>query len=1067
MAGLLVYKASAGSGKTYRLVAEYIKMLIENPQAYREILAVTFTNKATAEMKSRIIEKLYKLKKSEEPDLLKTLKAETGKDEDSIRSRVEAALSNILHDYSMFSISTIDSFVQRIIQNLLWELGQHGNNELVLDHTPYIEKASDALLDELTKNPELFNHVKRLIEEKLEENKSPNIQNDLINLGFMLFHERYKLLSSEERNQMHDKETLNVLKDEVSRIISETYNEIKTRAAGFLEQIYSSGMHGINQSNYREFFRKSGGIIPMIVKLSELKRFTPIEFKSIAEDALSDISVWLTKEKINLLKGFIEQQLMPKYYDLYSYLNSNYRIYNTALAINENISTLFIINELYLKLREKLNDDGVMLLSDSSALLKEFVSQTDTPFIYEKIGTRYTSYMLDEFQDTSQLQWRNFEPLITDSLGSNGLSMVVGDVKQSIYRWRNSDWRIMARIETERQFYPEVKQLTVNYRSARTVVEFNNHFFQKAIEINESEKDINTQNPAFSLKNLYSDVRQEVKKNEPEGYVEVAFMPPRTDEANNYFTNHIRNILVDLKNRGYRAGDIAFLVRKNEQGRQLAELLLQLSKSDTQLSGFIKIVSQDALILNSSAAVRLCVAALKIALNPSDSLAVAQFRKEFALLRNQNENIDWPSVFLPDIADTFDWLSSIRFYPLGYMVEAIIQKYFHDQNIDINDHLPYLSLLHEYAIDFSYRGTSSLSRFIEWYEQDGKSKKLAMAETENAINILSIHKSKGLEFPVIIFPFADLQNQRKQQDSIMWFKLPADTPNEILKNYPLLPIKPKKALAQTYFEADYYDEQFCKEIDDINLQYVAFTRAKHELYILVTDKKIAEVEPSKAQEIVDQNSFLKFLPNSSSLSPQKVVDGKMVIYTYGQKAANKVDRTEGKGEEIKLIKHYPINPMQGKIAQQFKIDSGKIDQESDLQHGIAMHAILSKIITLDDLDNAIDWAVQNGYISANQKEDIHSKLISMISREPYKQWFSNTWEAKNEASIVNTDGKIYRPDRVLIADNQAVIIDFKFGLPVPNHRKQVEQYKDLLLSMGFAGVKGYLWYFQLNRHEEV
>ncbi|MBC7126506.1 MAG: UvrD-helicase domain-containing protein, partial [Bacteroidales bacterium] len=358
--------------------------------------------------------------------------------------------------------------------------------------------------------------------------------------------------------------TLNALKAEVNRIISEIYHGIKTPAGKLLEQIYSSGIDGINQDNYSDFFKKKGGIIPVIAKLAELKRLTPIELKSIAEDALSDISVWLTKEKISMLKGFVEQQLMPQYRELYSYLNYNYRLYNTALAINENISTLYIINELYKKLREKLNDDGVMLLSDSSTLLKEFVSQTDTPFIYEKIGTKYTSYMLDEFQDTSQLQWRNFEPLIADSLGSSGLSMVVGDVKQSIYRWRNSDWRIMAGIEAERQFYPQVKQLTVNYRSARTIVEFNNHFFQNAIEINEWENTINPQNPAFNLKNLYSDVKQEVKKLEPEGYVEVAFMPPKTDEANDYFTNHIRNILVDLKDRGYRAGDIAFLVRKNE-----------------------------------------------------------------------------------------------------------------------------------------------------------------------------------------------------------------------------------------------------------------------------------------------------------------------------------------------------------------------------------------------------------------------------------------------------------------------------------------------------------------------
>lgn len=1066
MAGLLVYKASAGSGKTYRLVAEYIKMLIKNPQAYREILAVTFTNKATAEMKNRIIDKLYKLKKSEEPDLLQTLIAETGKDEATISKQAGKALSYILHDYSMFSISTIDSFVQRIIQNLLWELGQHGNNELILEHKPYIEKATDVLLDELTKHPKLFDHVKMLIKERLDENKSPNIQNELIELGNMLFHEHYQLLKSNERELMHNKEELEKLEAEVHRIIVEIHETTKKLSTKILELIYNSGIKDIDCYNYPEYFKKNGGIIPMIANLSELNRYTPIEIKNVAEKAVSDISAWLIKDKINLLSNFVEHRLIPEYTKLYNYLKENYRLYNTALAINENLPTLYILNELYQKLREKLNDDGVMLLSDSSALLKEFVSQTDTPFIYEKIGTRYTSYMLDEFQDTSQLQWRNFEPLITDSIGSQGLSMVVGDVKQSIYRWRNGDWRIMAGIEAEKQLYPQVKQLTVNYRSARTVVEFNNHFFQKANEINESEKDINRQNPTFNLENLYSDVKQEVKKFEPEGYVEVAFVPPKTDEANDTFTNHIRNILIDLKDRGYRAGDIAFLVRKNDQGRELAELLLKLNKNESKLTGFIKIVSQDALALNSSAAVRLCIAALKIALNPNDTLAVAQFRKELALLKKQNEGEDWTSVFLPENPVSLEWLSTIRFNPLGYMVEAIIEKYLYGHSIDIKDHLPYLSLLYELAIDFSHMGTSSLIRFIEWYERDGKSKNLAMAETENAINILTIHKSKGLEFPVIIFPYPDLLNQRKRTDGIMWYKLPPSTPNEILKKYPLFPIKSKKSLAQTYFEADYQEEQRCKEIDDTNLQYVAFTRAKHELYLVVTDKNLVTNQKDKIQEIVQKNPFKAHLPQNDNLMPKEEVSEQKMVYIYGKKKNNTAIENKNNGN-IKTVKHYPINPMKGKIAQQFKVDSGEIDQEGDLEHGIAMHAILSRIITLNNLEEAIDWAVQNGNISADQRQNIHDSLNSILNKEPYKQWYSEMWEVKNEASIINTDGSIYRPDRVLIGENQAIVIDFKFGLPTPKHRKQVEQYKKLLLDMGYTEVKAYLWYFQLNRHDEV
>ncbi|MEW5844996.1 MAG: UvrD-helicase domain-containing protein [Bacteroidota bacterium] len=1062
MAGLLVYKASAGSGKTYRLVAEYIKMLIERPDAYRRILAVTFTNKATAEMKGRIIDKLYKLKKNEEPEMMQTLKAETDKDEATISRQAGIALSYILHDYSMFSISTIDSFVQRIIQNLLWELGQHGNNELILEHKPYIEKATDALLDELTNHSELFNHLKELVEERLDENKSPNIQNELNELGNLLFHEHYKLLSSDQRELMHNKEALEKLKAEVNRIIDEINKTTRKLSANILEKIYNE----IDRDNYRDSFKKSGGIIPIISNLSELNRYTPIELKGVAEQAVSDISVWLTKNKINLLNNFVEQQLMPEYTKLYNYLKENYRLYNTVLAINENLSTLYILNELYQKLREKLNDDGVMLLSDSSALLKEFVMQTDTPFIYEKIGTTYNSYMLDEFQDTSQLQWRNFEPLIADSIGSQGLSMVVGDVKQSIYRWRNSDWRIMAGIENDNRFYPQVKQLTVNFRSARAVVEFNNHFFKNTSEIIDSQNNDKTQNFSFSLKDLYSDVVQQVLRTEPEGYVEVAFVPPKTDEANDTFTNHIKHLLIDLKKRGYRAGDIAFLVRKNEQGRELAELLLKLNKDESELSGFIKIVSQDALILNSSAAVRLCVAALKIAQNPNDTLAVAQFRKELASLKNQDECEDWTSVFLPENPVSLEWLSSIRFYPLGYMVEAIIEKYLYGHNIDVKNHLPYLSLLHEFAIDFSYRGTSSLSQFIEWYERDGKNKKLEMAETENAINILTIHKSKGLEFPVIIFPYADLLNQRKKPDGVMWYKLPSHTPNETLKNYPLFPIKTKKTLEQTYFEADYLEEQYCKKIDDINLQYVAFTRARNELYLVITDKGLSTNEMGKIQEIVNKNPFAAYLPKSDNLKPKTEIAEQKMVYIFGKKGNKSAIESEI-NTKAKTVEHYSINPMKGKIAQQFKADTVNADHESDLQHGIAMHAILSRIVTLNDLPEALDWAIQNDYISADQKQNTHESLISILNREPYNNWFSKMWEVKNEASIISRDGNIYRPDRVLIGESQTIVIDFKFGLPTPKHRKQIEQYKKLLIDMGYTDVKAYLWYFQLNRHEEV
>ncbi len=1072
MSKLTVYKASAGSGKTYRLVAEYIKMLVEKPQAYREILAVTFTNKATAEMKRRIVQNLFEMKAGSENALLNTLATETQKDKEYIRKQATTALSYILHDYSMFSISTIDSFVQRIVQNLLWEMGQHGNNNLVIDEKPYIQRAADMLLDNLTSYPELLEHVKRTLEEKLNENESPRIQEDLLNLGSMLFLEDYKMLSEDERHFMHDKANLDRLRAEVQRIITVFHEQVTQKAAEILRLAEQRGYYNSSEKDtYKNFFRQNNGIFPFILKVSELKRGSMIEMSEYAGNALNVINTWLTKDtaKQNDLVKFVEGTLMPVYKVLYNCINQNLLLYNTAIAINKNLPTLYIINDLHSTLREKLKDEGVMLLSDSGTLLKEFVSQTDTPFIYEKIGTRYSSYMLDEFQDTSQLQWRNFEPLISDSLGSGGFSMVVGDVKQSIYRWRNSDWRIMANIENHPQFKTEVKRLSVNRRSAKMVVEFNNHFFRNAVDWlkGKAESGMSAISSSFDIENLYSDIKQECQESKIDGYVEVSFLPPRANDQNDALRDHIKNILIDLKNRGYKPGDIAFLVRKNRQGAEIAEMLLSIKHTESALADYINIVSQEALTLNSSAAVRLCMSALRIALNPNDSMAKALLQKEFATL--QGSEIQWADIFEADYTNDFEWLKSIRYYPLGGMVELVIEHFGLNKH---EQHLPYLAMLHEEAIRFSYRGTSSLSRFLEWYDEQGWSQKLFMAKVENAINILSIHKSKGLEFPVVIFPDADLLNQRNPNDGIKWFKLPQtlydEKPNEVLWNYPLYPVKPTKDLVNTFFREDYLKEQLYKKIDDINLQYVAFTRAERELYLIVLDKELAKKVGSSENElekVVSQNQFAGFLPNFNG-DFFRTCSKNTVTYSYGKKQSKEEKKALNKTEQ-RSITGYPIHEKKNIIAHQFNYQRAGAKTKDGLQHGIAMHAILSKVFTVSDIPLAIDWAVQNGYVALNESNTITQKIESMLSAEPFSTWFSGNWNVKTEVAVIDVGGKTNRPDRVLLGDDEVLIIDFKFGMPLEKHRSQVTEYVKLIKKMGYTNVRGYLWYPELNRVDTV
>ncbi len=1064
MSQLKVYKASAGSGKTYRLVAEYIKILIHNPDAYRQILAVTFTNKATAEMKSRIVAELYNLGYNRSSRMLATLIAETQSDERKIRQQAKRALFNILHDYSMFSISTIDSFVQRVIQSLLWELGEQGNNDLVIDERPTLEKAVDVFLDEVAQNENLYNHLKHLMFERLSDNKSGDIRYDILKLGNMLFREQFMLLSSTEKERMFDGGLLRELSNGVSRICNDFEKNVSEKAKNIINIITQNGYD-------KNSFKSTGGFYSVIQNLTTSTNIKDtIDNDKLERDAF-DKSVWLPQKQIKSnpqLLLLIENELAPQLSDLFAYIAKNKTEYATAIAIQENLPVLFVLQDLQKRFRQILRDEGAMLLSDSGSLLREFVAQSDTPFIYERMGTRYTSYMLDEFQDTSQVQWYNFKPLIADSLASGGLNLLVGDVKQSIYRFRNSDWQIMANIDTSGEFETFTESLSDNWRSAPTIVSFNHYFFDKAVEnltlkLNEIVNSSNIDNYVKLIKGIYSDIRQNAKSVDAEGYV-AAIGIPINDDKRDFYSDTIRDILIDLKSRGYRPGDIAFLVRKNEQGKELAELLLSIKATTPELSSYINIVSQDALTLGASAAVRLCISALSLVLNPANSLAQAMLKKEWVVLNNTDKL--WADVFLTEDSEELSWLISLRYYPLTQMLEMVIEHY------GLNRHkqqLPYLSMLQEYALNFSYRGAALLPRFLDWYAQEGQNKKLVMAQAGDAINIMTIHKSKGLEFPVVIIPDADLTSKRKQNDRRVWAEIDNSCSNAIFTGLPIYPINLKKRLAFSYFSNSFQREAIFEMIDELNLQYVAYTRPKRELYLLQPYKK-KDSDKKEENGTFMASDFYNTLPLDKDIFHSEHVVNDFVYVEFGKKevVAGKLNKPNVEEASTRMLSQYPIMPMKGRIARQFHWnDETTSASGSGLAEGLAMHALLSKIITTNDIEPAVNWAVQTGLVNIEEKHTRIEQLKELLCQSPYSDWFSQNWKVKTEQSLINVGGRVYRPDRVLTRDYQAIIIDFKFGMPMGKHHKQVAQYIKLMNDMGYTNVKGFLCYITLNQIEEV
>ncbi|NDW08517.1 exodeoxyribonuclease V subunit beta [Dysgonomonas sp. 520] len=1071
---LVVYRASAGSGKTHQLTGEYLRLLFSSPYAYRHILAVTFTNKATDEMKTRIIDELANLASGNKSDYIEKLLQPRFDTEEKVREEARIILTHILHDYSAFSISTIDRFFQQTMRAFTRELGLGGGYNVELDTEKVLGEAIDSMLSDLEKkdNRQLLDWLIRFSEEKIESGKTWNIRNDIRSLSFEIFKESYKAFSDDVQKDISDKNLMDDYKEMLIAYIRQfekISQQIGEKALNTMDRfgLVPSDFKGSTRSPMNSFVKWANGEI----------KDPSMTFGLLA----GEVSVWYTAkdsaEKKNKIEEAFSGGLNRCVCDIIDHYQ-NTRNYQTAYEINRYFFTLGILGDVDKKIREYAAEKNIMLISDTTELLNKIIKGSDTPFVYEKIGTYIDHYMIDEFQDTSNMQWINFSPLIKDSLAAGKMNLIVGDVKQSIYRWRNSDWKLLdEQLDIEfRERGINHQSLDNNWRSLPNVINFNNTVFTKGSKLLQAL--YNTSLPEDTEKKNLSQFETKIQsaykgsvqtiplaKGEEAGHVKINFID--REENQNWQQKSLEElplIIENLQDKGYSLQDIAILVRTKKEGADVANTLLEYKGSNPDSKYKYDIISDEALFLSSSQSVKLVVSLLRYLQKPADLSLKALAVYEYYKFKNQLMAEDALNIYFSTSqdfpAEVLERLNHIRELPLYEMTEEIFDL-FRDA-MEKNENI-YIQSFLDAVLDFTVRNISDLDLFLQWWDESGVKKTIFTPDGQDAIRIMTIHKSKGLGFNVVLLPFCNWDLDHKLT-TILWCQ-PKEEPFSRLH---LVPVKYSQKLTNTIFEYDYFEERLHAFVDNLNVLYVAFTRAKKEL-IAFAPKPKEKDEISNISTLLWQciNNTVE-IRNEGCVDLAEYLDEESGIFEIGAEylPSAKGKKGQAKQEEISVgaLTGVPFDErLKLRLNNKYYFaDSGQRD------YGNMMHDILSGIDTFDDLENAVDNFCLNGMINSEEKETIYQELKNFLSDEQISDWYSGKYKILNEVQILQPKGPFVRPDRVMICGDEVVVVDYKFGKQEDRkYLKQVKYYTDQIRKMGYEDVKGYIWYVRLGKVVEV
>jgi len=912
-----ILKASAGSGKTYTLSHTYIDYLLssDDPFAYRHILAVTFTNKATGEMKKRILEDLFDI---------------AGDSDDPRHEKAARFLSDILHDYGAFAISTIDKFFQQTLKAFSREIGYFASYQIELDRGSLIEEASDRILDSLSESDRgTIDWIKQSAMEKIEQGSFFKLEEGLCEIGARLKSDEFRELAEE----LH----IDPEKDFSKERLTEIRKSCRQTISAFERSAKDFGL--VVESGHKV---KAPGV--------KMRKSNP---------------------------------------ELATFYDDNIAAFTTAVTIDKAIFSLGLAGIFHKEFEALVKEKNIMSIDDSNTILKGIIDGSDAPFIYEKLGVRYEDFLLDEFQDTSAIQWENFRPLLEESESKGGKNLVVGDVKQSIYRFRGSDWTLLGEKIGSQFPRAESASLDCNWRSTRTVVNFNSEFFKYAAE-------------QTGLEKIYADVLQKPKADDAQaGLVRATF----TDDQPAAILESVRNAL----DNGARQGDIAVLVRNNADGAEIASLLIG--------EGY-NVVSDDSLSFGRSSVIRRLVSLLGIMDNPED---------EIAKFTASTLGITLPKEYhsIPDLCESL--LREIR---------TLDQASFEGETLFIQS---FMDILQNW-IDIN---GGNIHEFVKYWKEKGSNLYISSPEVSDSIRIMTIHKSKGLEFPHVIFPYAE--KVKTLRPDTHWCEYEGS----------VYPVTLSSSLEGTVFEDRYLEDKLKQSVDNLNVFYVALTRAVCSLHVIAKT-------PSAACRKSIGEAKVHFGPVSELLF---AFSGGADDRTWGEQYDfTKMERKE-KSRGTDFPASYPSFPYGNRLnasddAFDYFGEDGHSTGNSARAKGIVLHGILSGVNVPEDLPGCVEEAVLSGQLPAEEAAGVLEMLTSRIAS--HSDWFRG--EVLNETAIIDpVSGEERRPDRVVRGtDGSIVIVDYKFGRHNDKHNKQVREYVNLYKMMGFGNVSGYVWYVREN-----
>ena len=1034
-----VYDASAGSGKTYTLVKEYLKIILlsKNADAYRNILAITFTNKAVHEMKSRVLYNLSEFAKDKPSEkalqLMQIIHTETGLNLQKITEKAKSIIKNLIHNYASFDISTIDKFTHKVIRAFAHDLGLPITFDVSLDSENLLIEAVDAIIAEAGNDEILTKLLIDFTMEKTDDDKSWDISREIMETGKLLLNENNR----EEITHFNNKTIADFI-------------DIKNKLKGLYEQLDDESSNlaiealKLIENKNIDFISFSRQIFPNHLQSIREKKFNP---KNKMFHEFEDIQI----NKGAKDKAIIES-IIP---DLLEILSSIYKKQEKKffyLAILKNITPLSLLTTLSNELNKIQKEQGILSITEFNKLIYEQIQNQPAPFIYERLGEKYRNFFIDEFQDTSEMQWQNLIPLIDNALsseelnGDKGSLMIVGDPKQSIYRWRGGKAeQFITLSKGENPFVnPDFKQFSLerNYRSYTEIINFNNQLF--GFLANEFSNE--------DYKDLYQNHSKQETNDKKGGFVNITFLPKiekeevledeNYDKIEHYLEATLQTI-EKIKTNGFTNKDIVILTRNKKPGTTIANFLTEKR---------IPILSSESLLLASSSEVQFIIYFLQYLKNKNDLEAKANFL--YYLAQNHVEKVaihDFISQGMEQKAelDFQEWLfhfeiqisfANIRKKSLYEAVEILISK-----AITLEKRNAYVHYFLDVVLERDLKNQAGVTDFLSYWEAQNEKLSIPSPEGNDAIRIMTVHKSKGLEFPVVIFPFADEDYSRNKGDKI-WVN--ADV--ELMGLPKALVAKNKDVEHYGEVAAAVYKEKTQEDLlDNINILYVALTRAEEQLYVI-----------SRMQKQNDKG----FYPNNMAsffikyLLFKNIFDENKLDYAFG--SDKKLSSDKSMVNNIKTIPQLTetLNPKHIKIALRESL-MWNTNQQKAIEYGNIIHEILSFIKTENDIELAVTKAIENGLIISSQQKEIEKAIREIVTHHELSAFFSENYTVLNEKTIIQKEGGLVKPDKMVITNNNEIyLLDYKTGEIQTKYQQQLENYQNAVEKMGFKVTRKALVY---------